>query len=212
MVLSTWMRRLQGLREIKFNDGRVLFHNVPMMVFPVYTVALLSKLMQRVPKGPSALYFMGYQQGLKCAGITRDFFGYKRKVLETLLQHSDMVGTGRVKLVREDFEHKHFIFRFEVSPIAEEIARYYGQQKEAMDHYERGVVAGFIKLVHEGKEEFVAIETRCMAKGDQYCEIVVKEKSAWDRKDPVVKQQWPEEIASLKELGETPTKVFLMLR
>lgn len=201
-----------ALQAIKFADGRVLFHRIPMIIFPAYSIAHLTMLLDRMPKGQSILYEMGLQQGFKCANQSHQYWGYKKKILETLMQQSDMVGTGRVEIVRQDFAGGHFVFKFVVSPIAEDIVRYYGLQKRAMDHYERGILAGFVKAVAGDTREYVAIETRCVARGDQYCEVVVRESSAWDRKDPLVKAQWPEPVATPEELGEKATKTFLMVR
>ena len=201
-----------ALQAIKFAEGRVLFHRIPMIIFPAYSVALLTKLLEKVPQGQDILYELGLQQGFRCANQSHQYWGYKKQILETLMQQSDMVGTGRVEIVRQDFVGHHFIFKFEVSPIAEEIVRYYGLQKKAVDHYERGVMAGFVKAVDGDTREYVAIETRCAAKGDQYCEVVVKEASAWSRKDATVREQWPKPVASPDDLGEKRTKTFLMMR
>ena len=212
MELSNWMKRIFMTQALKFKGGRITIHDVPMVFFPVYTVSYLTQQLALTEKGDTILYWAGFHQGCKCANVTGKYWGIKEKMRETLMQQSDMVGAGRVEIVRQDFVGHHFVFKFEVSPIAEEIVRYYGLQKKAVDHYERGVMAGFVKAVDDDTREYVAIETRCAAKGDQYCEVVVKEASAWSRKDATVREQWPKPVASPDDLGEKRTKTFLMMR
>lgn len=76
------------------------------------------------------------------------------------------------ELVEFDIEEKRIRFRlydsFECRPFK-------GMSKTPRSHYLRGILAGFISYVIG--ERISLIETRCLSKGDEYCEFVSRKPS-----------------------------------
>ena len=86
------------------------------------------------------------------------------------LNEFNKLGLGKVELVSADSAKPRFIFRYYFSPIA---LAYLEHKKttEPMCYHFTGVWAGGTSILYPGVE---AVETKCMAKGDPYCEFIVE--------------------------------------
>jgi len=67
------------------------------------------------------------------------------------------------------------------------LAKLYGNIGKPVDHIPRGWFAG-AACVFFGKD-VDAVETKCIAKGDEYCEFIIKPKNRFDFNNDLVKSQ-----------------------
>ena len=141
------------------------------------------------------LYHLGKIQARTGGQIMYKRFGFKRsrKTVELSNEQSQMVGIGKPQLVKFDMENRHFIIRNLNTPFAKEYLRLYGKQEHAVDHFIRGVMAGAYES-HTDSKGLVAIETQCMAMGKSHCLFEIRPEERWDKSDPMVKRQMPEEV------------------
>ncbi|MFH1752210.1 MAG: 4-vinyl reductase, partial [archaeon] len=86
-----------------------------------------------------------------------------------------------------DLKEPEFVWRFNDNQIALAYKKEFGKSKKAICHTLRGYFTGTASNVC-GKE-LEAIETKCMAKGDAFCEFVIKEKSKFDEKSKLFREQ-----------------------
>ena len=66
-------------------------------------------------------------------------------------------------------------------------AEVYGPSKEPIDDIVRGFIAGGASLLFSKDVE--AVETKCISKGDRFCEIVVQSKEKFDLSKKLIKNQ-----------------------
>jgi len=90
------------------------------------------------------------------------------EAIKFLMHQYNTLGLGRVELITEDLSKPLFVFRLHFSPIAL-VYLEHEQAKESVCYHFGAFCAGAIGLFCPGIE---ARETKCMAKGDPYCEFV----------------------------------------
>ncbi len=90
-----------------------------------------------------------------------------KKAIYFLEQQYNKIGKGIIKV--EYNLKQDSIVLLQYSPIALEYVEH-GGSKEPQCYYFAGVYAGSMSIFHPGAE---AKETKCMAKGDPYCEFIV---------------------------------------
>lgn len=202
------LQKVMRLRAMKYTDnGGINLWGVPAGFFMMYAEVYLQRLMEKqigMKKASSLLYAYGALQSGQGFKVISERFGYaktipdKVKLLKFNSGQSEMVGRGKYEWIKLDFEDEVFIAKG-ISTTAKEYKRFFGMQKEPIDHYMRGGANAYVELV-TGKKCFTA-ETRCIAKGDKHCEFMTKPIGKWDKKDPLFMSQAIEEMPDIKKLG-----------
>ena len=201
------LTKLLKFKALEHKDGRFLVWGIPAIISQAYTFVYLQKFLEKImgkKEMMETLYSMGKFQSHQGFKMITDRFGYaksipdKVKLLDFNLGQADLIGLGKVSIIRADFIKKHFILDVD-SVIAKEYKRFFGTQKECIDHYFRGSAAAFIEELIG--EEVLALETSCIAKGKQSCQLVIKRIKDWDKKDPIYKEQFVKGYKTMKELG-----------
>jgi len=201
------LQKILRFNAIKFKEGKLLVVNVPGLLSPLYVNIYLQRLLENdigEKKAMNLLYNIGKFQGIQGLKITNNYFGYaktiknKRELLIFSGDQSEVTGLGKFKWVLTDFNKNIFIVRGKCS-IGEEYKRFFGIQKNAVDHFTRGQAAAMV----EGtiNQQVLAVETKCIATGNPYCEFVVKPIKIWDKKDVMACKQLVGELSSFKKLG-----------
>ncbi len=201
------LNKVFNLDNIKFKDGEILLWDIPCQFQTMRTLVTLQDLFLK-KYGRETLdfwYYIAKAQARHGAIMMYDRFGMKknRESVDIALSHGELVGLGKPSYIKFDMENKHFIIKYENNPFAKEYVNFRGMQKEVIDHWLRGAVAGSHEVLCGDKLEMVSIETSCIAMGKEECIIECKEASAWDKNNEIVKSQFPgpfEEFEGLKEL------------
>ncbi len=201
------LQRVMKFKAMQHKDGKFLLWGIPSIISEMYTFVYLQRLLENElgnKKAASILYSMGYLQAENGIRMVSDRFGYaktikdKRKLMEFNTGQCEMVGMGSVKCIMTDFKNEIFIIRGE-STVAHEYKRFFGIQKNQVDHILRGAIGALVDLLINKK--CLCVETKCLATGKQYCEFLVKPLDKWDNKDPLFKSQQIERVKNMKELG-----------
>lgn len=85
-----------------------------------------------------------------------------------LVSQYNTLGVGRLELIREDSSKPSLVFRLRFSPIALAYLEH-EKAKEPVCYEAAGSMAGGLEFIYPGIE---IVETKCLAKGDPYCEFV----------------------------------------
>lgn len=201
------LQKVLRFSAIKHEGGKFFLWEIPCFISELYTFVYLQRLLEDKlgQKGAhSILYNMGFLQAIKGIKMITERFGYaksisdKDKLLEFNSGQGELVGTGRIKLVRKDYKKSIFISRIS-SPIAEEYKKFFGIQKNSIDCFLRGLAAGAFEGII-GKKMF-SVETQCLATGKSYCEFVTKPMKSWSKEDCLFRIQSINEEKNMKELG-----------
>jgi predicted hydrocarbon binding protein len=134
---------------------------------------------QRIGKHSiESIYRMGFSDyGAEFAASNEN--GGLREILESLLNSFTSYGWGRMEILSCDEENLEVSFRVYSSIYGEEYANYFKSEK--MRSYPACpygyAVEGVLSVFSERKGKpgtFFSNELKCIAKGDEYCEFVVK--------------------------------------
>ena len=115
------------------------------------------------------LYEVGKKIGQHAARRISEMFGLKGKeLLEALAQAGQATGWAITEIKEVDFERSSATII--VKDCFEAIA--WRKKPYAVCHWTRGYLAGYLSVVFNKPVE--ATETKCLAKGDEYCEFVIE--------------------------------------
>jgi len=115
------------------------------------------------------LYEAGKRVGEHVARRLSEMFGLKGKeLLEALAQAGQATGWGITEIKEINF--KRSTATIIVKDCFEAVA--WGKKPYTVCHWTRGYSAGFLSVVFNKPVE--ATETKCLAKGDEYCEFVIE--------------------------------------
>lgn len=118
---------------------------------------------------PVILFQMGFEMGNEYFKRHHDYAKGDINLLLRLIQiFATQVGFGRLKIINLDIKNKeatiHIFDNFE--------CELYTSSDKPRSHLIRGILSGWFSSLFGGKVVFH--ETRCVAKGDPYCEFIVK--------------------------------------
>jgi len=202
------LQRIMRMRSVKYtDDGGVKLWGIPAGFFMMYAEVYLQRLMEKqlgAKKASSLLYGYGSLQSGQGFKMISKRFGYAKTIPDkvNLLKfntgQAEVAGRGKYKWLKIDFDKEIFISKG-TSTTAKEYKRFFGTQKQPIDHYMRGGANAYVELT-TGKKCFTA-ETMCIATGDKYCEFVTRPIEKWDKKDPLFKKQAIDNVPDIKKLG-----------
>lgn len=167
------------LSQLRLDEaGRLVLGDVPMIITTREFVALVQKVAEEVLGDMGAatlMYRAGSQSAYDFAKAQARLFGLKGfEILEKYLTMAGVRGWwSRFEIVERSEEPLRVVVRF-WNTIAEE----WGNVGRPVCHLWRGCLAGILKYIAEsmGKEVEIRVrETACIAKGDEYCEMVAEE-------------------------------------
>ena len=137
---------------------------------PLYTALIREVVSQYGSGGEALLYLIGKYMGESGYENHVDILGEERphvliKIAEVFFR---MVGFGIAKVIDVDLNEKrakvivHDCFECEL----------YKNTKEPVSHLVRGILAGWFEKLFKSKVQ--AIDTKCIAKNDEYCEFLIE--------------------------------------
>jgi predicted hydrocarbon binding protein len=201
------LQKVMRFQAIKHRDGKFLLWGIPCFISQLYAYVYLCRLIENrfgKKENMNLNYNFGKLQAREGFRMISERFGYaetirdKKMMLEFNSGQAELVGIGSLDWVKMDFEKNYFILRVK-SPIAEEHKRFFGLQREPVDHFIRGEMTAYIEEI-SGKKIFT-LEKICIAMGKPCCEFIAKPVEEWDKNDPLVKSQWVDDLPGMKDLG-----------
>lgn len=190
---SLFVQKMLAHKALRHNDGKFFIWDNPSLIDPILNQIhyyLLSSESIGRDNADSLRYYSGKLQSNIGVRIINQRFGYARTIKEKKdleqFNHGQiaLMGFGAIEAIRMDFSEELFIHKG-VSSFAEEYKKIFGVSKTPVDYWLCGSYAGALEVTQE--KPMFTIETKCVAKGDPYCEFVTKPLDKWDKKDPLVK-------------------------
>ncbi|MBW2966526.1 4-vinyl reductase [Candidatus Woesearchaeota archaeon] len=215
--LPNLLEKVIRFKALRWKNGKLALFDVPGILFQLYAFAYKQRLLENqlgIKKAANIYYRVGKFQGKQGVRMTSERFGYaktfidKKRLLEFNVQQSNLVGFGEMKWAKIDFNKNIFVMVGK-SALAEEYVRFFGLQKNPIDYFLRGCTTAIIEEVVDRK--MLCIETKCIAKGNRYCEFVVRPIEDWDKKSLLFKQQLVKDLPNIKELG-AKIEPYLLIR
>lgn len=167
--LDTFKRVVLG-NQITWGQGELFIWNVPCLITPTYTyINLIYRIKQKFPEIDSILHEIGREQASLAIEYAAKKFGVndKLKLINFVLGQSSLLGYGMYKIIKLNFKTGKAIFKCGNNPFAKYYKVLYGHQKEPVDSYIGGTLAGIMEA--STKEKWSVVETGCMSSGKPYC-------------------------------------------
>jgi len=176
-------KKLLFARQFKMEKGRVFLLNTRISFFQPSTFAYmlinsknrfqLSREMYYASKKSFSETFINH--------VKTKYKPKTRELIEIMFNLAMMSGWGDWSLVKLDLKEKHSVIRMVNSPISELIKKEKIKIECPVDSLARGMHAGAAKIIFQTDVD--AVETRCIALGDPFCEFVLKPSIKW-KKEP----------------------------
>ena len=169
--------------QMKFEKGRIELLGDNITILPADTIVEIQKLLEQ-----QAQEHLIYR-GARVAG--KNWFSKMHK--EFTLKSTDvfqwgpdlisLAGWGEVIVIKRDDATKTIVGRL-MNSINSKL---YGPSKKPVDHVFRGLFCGAMSFIFGADLE--AVEVKCQAVGDAFCEFVVKPKKDFDFSNQLVVEQ-----------------------
>lgn len=191
---SPIMQKVARFKSLQHKDGKFLIWGNPAFIDPVYIQLYYHKLVEShtgFEHSNRVRYYTAKFQSMIGMKIINERFGYaktlgdKKKILNFNMGQSEVLGLGKFEVAKQDFNNNVFIIRSKVSPFADEYKRFFGVQKNPVDYWISGCLAGIIESLI--KKQVLCLETSCVASGNTFCEFMIKPEDQWDKKSTLFK-------------------------
>jgi predicted hydrocarbon binding protein len=165
------LKELLFSREISFEEGSIMMLKGRVVIIPIHIfVNIFKKLQEYKIDSDKFLYEIGKEEGVHWIGQIKD--RYRMKPTDALkwgLNSMSVGGWGKIETVKVDlFKRNTAVFRAYNSPFAKLL----GRTGKVSDPILAGFIGGGGSIIYNRSLE--CKETKCIAKGDMFCEFVVK--------------------------------------
>ena len=165
------IKKVLGHKMIEWNDGIFSVWGCVIFVVPTVSLIFLTKaLEEEYGKEVNKLwYHLARVQSREAVNYQVETLGFKKdkNLLKSILEHSDISGFGTAKLIKADFR-KHIVsVKHFYNPYPFYIKELFGKTQQPVDYYASGLLAGTAESFFNMSME--DIETKCVAKGNDYC-------------------------------------------
>jgi predicted hydrocarbon binding protein len=158
--------------KFSFNEGEIKFYDERMMI----AVSSLNGFMLNSSKDFWKEAFTQYnsikQQSLDSLSTIIGRRNIKEKIPSFTAAYLGFIGHGNLSLSKSDMPKEEFTLKVEESSSAILYNKQFEKSKYPVCHLTRGIAAALFEIAFEKKMD--AVETKCLAKGDSYCEFLVR--------------------------------------
>ncbi|HLC79365.1 MAG TPA: 4-vinyl reductase [archaeon] len=162
-------KKLFLANQFTLQRGEIALLKQPVLIIPTTAMVGLAKIMTEKNLG-HILYIMERDSIPPFVKELKNKHKAEHRELVILMKNlAETAGWGYIELIEYDRSKHHSLFRLQKSPISLALGKY----DKAIDHVERGLIVGSLREI-EQDYEIEGIETKCICKGDSYCEIIVK--------------------------------------
>tara|TARA_Y100000310_G_scaffold343716_1_gene452687 strand:+ start:1437 stop:2012 length:576 start_codon:yes stop_codon:yes gene_type:complete len=169
--------------QVSFEKGKMSLLGQPIAILPIEEYYYMQRILEK--KGlENIIYYSAKESGILWLDNMIPKFKMKlNDVVKWGIEILSISGWGNLKLKLIDKTNNKMIFNLSEATIAKK----YGTHSSSVDHLLRGYVAAagtkFLGI------DVDAIEHKCVAKGDSYCQYIIKPKKDFDQSSPIVKIQ-----------------------
>ncbi len=159
-------------RMLDMKDGQLSLMGTPISIVPTDLLCEQQKMLidtLGIEKAYDSIYSASKKGAFEYNNefIKKQKFEDKKKIIDWQKKIVTFAGWGEVEIALSDVKNTKFVFVFRNSPYPKS----YGSAKYAVDFVASGFAAGGLSVVCG--ENLDAVEIKCMARGDPFCQIVV---------------------------------------
>jgi predicted hydrocarbon binding protein len=170
------------IETLKLEEGKVTMCNIPFIFTFTKSIYYMQKELEKVAgkDWKKICYDCGKVDCISCninyRSMYRDdplvqkLFSDQFEAFKFCVEELNRMGKGRLEITLTDNGKLPFVLRFYFSPIALAYLEH-DNSKEPVCHHFAGIWAGGTTMIYPGAE---VTETKCVAKGDPYCEFVIE--------------------------------------
>jgi len=171
-------------KQFRLEEGYITLFDQYGLMIPVITLVEIQKILEKNGK-ENILYYGAKRSGSEW--IKRIFKLYKMDTIEDQVNWGEktftLSGNGKMKVVEWDIKKCKMIYRVYESAIS----KIYGKTNHPVDQIPRGWFAGASCVFFN--KDVDAVETKCLAMGDDFCEFLVQPRNKFDLKIKYIKKQ-----------------------
>jgi len=168
-------------KKLKFEKGQIILLEQNVSIIPL---EYLINLHKTLGVNENLLYKSAKVMGFNWfTNMYKSFKIDRHDVLDWGVKILSVAGWGDIKVVKIDRTKK--VYQVEAHNSSEALA--YGKSDLPKDHFIRGCFAAGGTVIFDTACD--CVEKNCIAKGDKFCEFIVKPTDTFDKTDPLVKNQ-----------------------
>ncbi len=176
--MRSWEKNINQIKAGLTMDEnhRLVLANLPMILTPRMFFVNIQKKVEEVSGTDAAwrvFYEAAFDSAYRYMGNSKEVYTIAGKdLLQQYLDSLSARGWGEFEILQLVEDRGEGRVRLNHSAISEE----YGRTGRSVCHVWAGALAGSIKFLAEESDngmEVMGIETRCLSRGDPYCEFVV---------------------------------------
>jgi len=168
--------------RITFDEDRLKILDAFQIIFPISTFLKLRQILLEKNESSAVLILkeLGRYQVVQALhrykkNLNLDKIS-KEKTIEFMIQHSALMGFGKISFINFDIKPLNIIINDINNPLAIEYKVLYGISKKPIDEYFAGLLEGLYSEILQKNIE--CKETLCIAKGDKVCQFEIMEKKS----------------------------------
>jgi predicted hydrocarbon binding protein len=170
------------IETMKLEKGKVTMCDMPFIFTFTKSIYYIQKELEKVlgEKWKKIAYECGKLDGIVCnsnyLALFQDdpkikkLYSNKFEAFKFCVAEFNKMGKGKLEIIEADTVKIRFLLRFHFNGIALAYLEHEKTTEPICCHF-AGVFAGATDIIYPGAE---AVETKCMAKGDPYCEFVIE--------------------------------------
>lgn len=170
-MLANFLKKALFSRMFVAEKGKIELLRSDYMLIHVPAMAEICHEFSKIKGGKKKLYDVGFESGGEVMKDFKKVLPASRMVVSTMMELQEMMGWGKVSIKEFDMKKKHFEMQWE-STIAQAMLDKFGKQKEVTCSWSMGVMTGALSELTDTKLH--AEEKKCIAKGDDYCEFILR--------------------------------------
>jgi predicted hydrocarbon binding protein len=171
-----FFKKLLFARAISFQEGKFSLFGIRGVMIPSKTFAMLQyEVLKKDPDTKEILFDVGRQQAKIAIESAKKMASGSSAIVDLLTNSVSLMGLGKLELINPNIDRGNAVFHVKDSAVASEYKRNKYKAKESVDHYLLGLLHGAVEEITS--RTVTSKETKCIAKGDPYCEFVCKGKA-----------------------------------
>ncbi|MBW2976658.1 4-vinyl reductase [Candidatus Woesearchaeota archaeon] len=170
------IKKVEGHDMMGWDRGMFTIWNTGAFTFPSISMAfLIREFQEKFDNGVnSILYHLGRVQSREAVLFQVEKYGFKKdnSLFQSVLEQMGLTGFGIGALEKVEFKNKTACFKSLYNPTPFYYRELFGKTDYPLDNYVSGLISGMCEAFFE--EPMESEETKCIARGDEYCLYEVK--------------------------------------
>jgi len=168
-MISSFFKKLLLSRMVEIDDGEFKLFHTNFFLGSVKGHMFMREEMKK-RKNLDILYSFGEWISKDILDYFKRIGGGREESMKFWLNMINLTGFGEIEILEINSKKRHAVVKCRNSPIAKEYLK--SKKTDMVDEILSGIIAGFFGEWFDTK--VVCNEIRCIAKGNKYCQFVVR--------------------------------------